>query len=222
MSGQMLPGAEARNLIEGAGVAFAPWRAAEDAEAALTAAEAIGWPVALKIAAPDVAPKSDAGCVALDLGDAKALRDAYARVSANAAAAGSATPGVVVVERMVSGLAEIAIGVKRSETFGPVLMVGLGGIWVELMQDTVLRLCPVTEAEARAMLHGLRGAALLTGGRGRPACDLGALAQAAVAVSRLAMDRPDILALDLNPVLALESKAVAVDARVVVGQLEAT
>lgn len=216
----MLPGAEARNLIEGAGVAFAPWRAAKDAETALTAAEAIGWPVALKIAAPDVAHKSDAGCVALDLGDAQALRDAYARVSANAAAAGSATLGVVVVERMVSGLAEIAIGVKRSETFGPVLMLGLGGIWVELMQDTALRLCPVTEAEARAMLEGLRGAALLTGGR--PACDLGTQAGTAAAVSRLAVDCPDILELDLNPVLALESGAVAVDARVVVGQLEAT
>ncbi len=222
MTGRMLSGAEARTLVAGAGIPFAPWRAADSVEAACAAPAEIGWPVALKTAALDVAHKSDVGCVALDLGDEVALRAAYARVTANAAAKGSTTPDAVLVERMTEGLAEIALGVKRSETFGPVLMLGLGGIWVELLQDTVLRLCPITEGEAQEMLTGLRGAALLTGGRGRPPCDLDAIAESAASLSRLAMDRPDILELDLNPVLALESGALAVDARVVLAQLEAT
>ncbi|MDH3667787.1 MAG: acetate--CoA ligase family protein [Paracoccaceae bacterium] len=218
----MLSGVEARALVAEAGIPFAPWSAADGADAACVAAAQIGWPVALKTAAADVVHKSDAGCVALGLSDEATLRAAYDQVTANAATAGSATPDGVLVERMAEGLAEVVLGIKRSETFGPVLMLGLGGIWVELLQDTSLRLCPITEGEARAMLTGLRGAALLTGRRGRPPCDLDAIAEAAASLSRLAIVRPDILELDLNPVLALDAGAVAIDARVALGALEAT
>ncbi len=222
MTGQMLSGAEARALVAGAGIPFAPWRAADSAEVACASAVQIGWPVALKTSAPDVTHKSEAGCVALGLADEADLRAAYHRVTTNAAAAGSAMPNAVLVERITEGLAEVALGIKRSETFGPVLMLGLGGIWVELLRDTVLRLCPVSKAEAHGMLSELRGAPLLSGGRGRPACDLDAIAEAAAALSRLAVDRPDILELDINPVLALEFGIAAVDARIALGTLEAT
>ena len=205
----------ARQMISGCGVQFAHWQVVSSAEAALSAAAGLDGPVALKSAAPDVVHKSDSGCVVLGVAGDEAVEKAYAEVTARAAAAGSATPERVLVEPMIPGLAEIIIGLKRDETFGAVVLVGLGGIFTEVLEDFVLRLCPVTEPEALGMFKELRGFSVLAGARGKPHCDLDALARVAVSISRLGNDRDDILELDLNPVMAMEQGALAVDVRVV-------
>ena len=208
-------GAQARQLLAAAGVQFAPWEVTEDRAVALAAARRIGAAVALKSAAADVVHKSDLGCVALGLEGDAAVGAAYDRIVANAARAGSTTPGAVLVECMTAGIAEVLIGVKQDAVFGPMLLVGLGGIWVEVLGDVAMRLCPVSESEAHAMFGELRGAALLTGGRGRPAADVAALAAMASCVSHFAARTPSLLELDLNPVMAMGAGALAVDARIV-------
>lgn len=212
-----LDGGQARRLLESYGVCFAPWEIVADSEQAVAAAELMGYPVVLKSAAPDVAHKSDVGCVRTDIADLAALRTAYSQIVANARSADSATPSLVLVERMAKGAAEIAVGLNRSPTFGPTVLVGLGGIWVELMQDFALRICPVDAAEARKMIMELRSFPLLAGFRGRKPCDIDALAQVLVAVSRLGLEHDNVAELDLNPVMVMEDGrgAVAVDARVV-------
>ena len=212
---RLLDGAQARQLLAAAGVQFAPWEVADDRATALAAAQRIGATVALKSAAADVVHKSDLGCVALGLEGDAAVGAAYDRIVANAVGAGSATPGTVLVERMTAGITEVLIGVKQDAVFGPMLLVGLGGIWVEVLGDVAMRLCPVSESEAHAMFGELRGAALLTGGRGRPAADVAALAAMASCVSHFAARTPGLLELDLNPVMAMGAGALAVDARIV-------
>ncbi len=111
---------------------------------------------------------------------------------------------------------EVAVGALRDPSFGPVVMVGLGGIWVEVLDDVAFALAPLTHAEARDLLLGLRGAALLTGGRGTAAVDLDALAAVVVRAGDLLVTRPAIAGLDLNPVLASAAGAVAVDWKITV------
>lgn len=211
----LLDAARARQLLGAAGVRFAPWEVVDDRAAAQAAAQRIGAAVALKSAAADVVHKSDLGCVALGLQGDAAVGAAYDRIVANAARAGSTTPGRVLVERMTEGITEVLIGVKQDVVFGSMLLVGLGGIWVEVLGDVAMRLCPVGESEALAMLGELRGKALLDGGRGRPVADVAALAAMASSVSQFAARTPGLLELDLNPVMALREGALAVDARIV-------
>ena len=210
----------ARQMISGCGVEFANWQVVLSADAAVSAAAGLDGPVALKSAAPDVVHKSDSGCVVLGVAGDEVVERAYAEVTARAAAAGSVTPERVLVETMTPGLAEVIIGLKRDETFGAVVLVGLGGIFTEVLEDFVLRLCPVTEPEALGMFKELRGFSVLAGARGKPRCDLDALARVAVSISWLGNDRDDILELDLNPVMAMEQGALAVDARVVLNGRE--
>ena len=211
----LLEGADARRVLADAGVAFAAWEVTQDRAGAIDAAQRLGGAVALKSAAADIVHKSDLGCVALGLADAQAVGDAYDRILANAARAGSATPERMLVEPMTTAIAEVLIGVQQDPVFGPTLLLGLGGIWVELLNDVSMRLCPVSPSEAHAMLGELRGLPLLTGGRGRAAADVAALAAMASCVSHFAARTPGLLELDLNPVMALAEGAIAVDARIV-------
>lgn len=208
---------EIRALLAEYGIALSPWRIADSKEAAIAAATCVGMPVALKTAAGDIVHKSDAGCVRLHLATPDEVENAWHEVISNACWAGSALPQRVLVERMVDGIAEVVIGIKRSDTFGAVLLVGTGGIWVEIMRDYALRLCPVDKAEASDMLRELQGWPMLSGDRGRQPCDLDALTAMIVAASHLGVERDDLVELDLNPVVAREKGhgAVAVDARAV-------
>jgi acyl-CoA synthetase (NDP forming) len=209
-----LPALEARRLLEQSGVVFSPWRLVHSAQDALEAAQALGTPLALKTASEDIVHKSDAGCVVLDVQSPEQAAQAYTQIVDRASAAGSARPTPVVVERMAQGLAEVLLGIARDPTFGPVLLVGMGGLWVEVMHDVQRALCPVTTEQAAQMFSQLQGAALLQGGRGRPLADVQALAVMAASLSRFAMEHPEIAALDMNPVMAQHSGALAVDARI--------
>jgi acetyltransferase len=179
-----------------------------DPDAAAAAAERLGFPVVAKLAGGRHVHKSDAGGVRLDLHDAAAVREAAASLLA------LDTGARVLVQPMVDGI-EVVVGGLRDPELGPVVMVGLGGVLVEVLADIAFRLAPVTEAEAVEALESLRGFRLLAGVRGRPPAGLRALAATVVAASQLIAAVPEIAELDLNPVLAGAERAVAVDVRIV-------
>lgn len=193
-----------------------------DADAAAAAAEKIGGAVALKVQSPDIAHKTEAGAVALDLDSADAVRTAYARLLGNASrAAPNARVLGVLVQPMASPGREVILGVKRDATFGPLLMVGLGGVNVEIFKDVALAPLPLSEADARAMLDQLKGAPLLGPFRGQPAADVDALVDLMVRLGQFASDHAETIAeIDLNPVLVHpQGQGVSVvDALIVKGQ----
>jgi acyl-CoA synthetase (NDP forming) len=169
--------------------------------------------VALKLVAPGLLHKTEIGGVLLDVDEASA-RSGYQTLMDRAAAAGVANARVLVTP-MVRGGLEAVIGTLRDPQFGPVVMFGLGGIFVEALDDVVFRLAPVTADEGAAMLRELRSARLLTGLRGRPPLDADAAIDVLVRVSELAAERGDVAEIDLNPVFLLPRGAAVADARVV-------
>jgi acyl-CoA synthetase (NDP forming) len=208
--------AEAKRILAAAGVAMVPERAATTVEAALSAAREIGFPVVLKLLSPDILHKSEIGGVLLGIADQAALRDGFATLIARAAdrAPGARVDGVLVAKQ-VAGAVEMAIGVVRDPVFGPVVMVGLGGVFIEVFRDVAFRRCPVSETEAEAMIRALRGFPLLDGARGRPKADVAALARAVAALSRFgAAAGPRLLSAEINPLMVLPDGqgALAADA----------
>lgn len=189
----------------------------QTADQAASAAAQLGFPVALKLESPDIAHKTDAGVVRLNLPDAKSVREAHEAIVANAARI-SPPPSIlgVLVQPMIPPGLEMMVGARVDPMFGPLVVVGLGGVMVELLQDTVLALAPVTHQEALDMLARLRGRKLLDGFRGSAAVDRDRLAEAIVRLSELVDDhRERIVELDVNPLICSGSSVVAVDALIV-------
>ncbi|WP_321933273.1 acetate--CoA ligase family protein [Paraburkholderia sp. J8-2] len=206
--------AEAMALLGEAGVAVAPHRVARTASAAVEAAQALGFPVALKLRSRHVLHKSDIGGVRLDLRDAAAVRHAYEAI-AHAAVQADVPGGFegVVVARMVKGWGEIIVGVKRDPVFGLVAMAGLGGTGVELCRKVAFGLAPLTCERALAMLETSGVAALFRGHRGNPVLPLDAAAATLVALTRLAAAIGDALeTLEINPLIVTPQGLVAADA----------
>ena len=202
-AGPALPEAEAKALLAEYGVPRPAEAMAGSAEEAAAAAARIGGRVALKVQSPDIPHKTEAGAVALGLEGEAAVREAYFRVLANAAAAQpQARIDGVLVQRMAPPGREIILGVTRDPDFGPVLMVGLGGIHVEVLRDVAFAPVPIGEAQALSLLAELKGAAVLDGVRGEKPADRAALARLIAALSRFAADHADSVAeIDLNPVI---------------------
>lgn len=200
-------------LLQDAGVPVANVALATSADQAVQHAEAIGWPVALKIESPDILHKTEVGGVEIGLADADALRASYDRIVQRAAkAAPEARIDGVIVQQMGGGTVEMVIGLRRDPAFGPVVMVGMGGILIEVQKDVVFNRAPVSEAEASRMLDRLQGKVMLEGVRGAPPVDRAALCRMIAAVSRFGAAAGDWLEeLDLNPVLAGPDGAIAVD-----------
>lgn len=197
-------------------------RVAESADAAAAAAERIGFPVALKIVSPDIVHKTEVGGVALMLRDHRGVRDAAAAMLGRAA---RERPEALIqgflVEAMAPAGKELLLGGVRDAQFGPLVMVGLGGIYVEVFADTAARLAPASPAEARVMLDELRMAPLLRGTRGEPPVDRDALAAIVGRFSQLLVDLPELAEIEINPLTVGASGAVAVDARARLRRLEA-
>jgi acetyl coenzyme A synthetase (ADP forming)-like protein len=208
---------EARDICEAYSLPVPKEGLARSVEDAVRLARDIGFPVALKIVSPDIIHKTEAGGVQLGLTNAREVRQAYRTITANAwnYNAEAQITGVQV-QQMVTGGHEVIVGVIRDPAFGPVVMFGLGGVFVETLQDTTFRLAPTTPAESLRMLDDIRGAAILGGVRGLPAVDRQALANLIANVSQLAADFPEIAEVDLNPVMASAQGVIAVDARLVV------
>lgn len=194
-----------RQLVAAAGVAL-PAAVLVRSVADLGAAATLRFPVVLK--ACGLVHKSDSGGVVLDIADPTALTLAYRDLVQRLA------PPACTVEEMATGGVELIVGVRRDPRFGPVLLVGMGGVHAEVLADTQLALAPVSTATALAMMGRLRGAPLLTGARGRPPVDLAAAAAALVALGRLAAAHPELAEIEINPLLVSASGALALDARV--------
>jgi acyl-CoA synthetase (NDP forming) len=186
---------------------------ASSVEEAIAAAKAIGSAVALKVQSPDILHKTEAGAVALNLATAQDVAAAYARVLANAQrSVPQARIRGVLVQPMAPAGREVILGVKRDATFGPLLMVGLGGVAVEVLKDVALGPVPLGASEARELLARLEGAALLEAHRDAPPADVDALIELMVRLGQFAADHAETVAeIDLNPVLVHErGKGVSV------------
>lgn len=197
--------AVAKALLAEAGVPAVPEHACSDSEAAVAAASAIGYPVVLKILSPDILHKSEIGGVLLDVADADGVRHGFATLLERARHhAPAARIEGVLVAKQIKGAVEMALGIVRDPVFGPVAMVGLGGIFIEILKDVCLRRCPFDPAEAERMIRSLKGFPLLDGARGRPRADVAALAKALSALSAFAVAAgPRLASIDVNPMLVL-------------------
>jgi acetate---CoA ligase (ADP-forming) len=206
---------EALDLFESYGIPTAPGRLATSAAEAARLAAEIGFPVVLKIVSPEVVHKSDVGGIVVGVDDAGEAEDAYAHIveTVGRNAPGAAITGVLV-QGMVRGGRELIAGMTRDRLFGPLVMFGLGGIYVETLRDVTFRIAPFGDREARDMISGIRGAPMLGAVRGQKAVDTGALVSVLRRISQLGVDFPEISELDVNPLLAFPDRAVAVDARV--------
>jgi acetyl coenzyme A synthetase (ADP forming)-like protein len=193
---------------------------ARDHAMAKELAAGIGYPVAVKIASPDILHKTDMGGIVLNVKNDSELQQAYERVTR---AALERLPDVdlwgVTIQAMTPKGREVIVGVNRDPQFGPLLMFGLGGVYVEVMKDVTFRLCPVSEKEARAMVGEIRAFGLLRGARGQNPADIDAIVDVLVRTSALAVDFPDILEMDINPLIVMDrgGGALAADVRIGIG-----
>jgi acyl-CoA synthetase (NDP forming) len=208
---------EVMQVLEAYGIPTAPWRVARTVDEARAAAREIGWPVVLKTIAPAIVHKSEVGGVYVGVNDNDELGRAWAQVAVEAPRrAGIAASGVegVLVQRMASAGKETIVGMTSDPQFGPVLMFGLGGIYVEVLGDVVFRVHPVSDVDAEEMVRSIRGFALLKGVRGEPASDTAALEEVIQRISQLVGDHDQIREMDVNPWLAFPHGGVAVDGRI--------
>ncbi|WP_160123353.1 acetate--CoA ligase family protein [Rhodovarius lipocyclicus] len=206
--------AEAKRILGNAGVPGVPEYACADVHVAVDAAEAMGYPVVLKILSPDILHKSEIGGVILDVEDALSVRHGFETLLQRAKEhAPTARIEGVLVAKQIKGGTEMAFGVVNDPVFGPVAMVGLGGIFIEVLKDVAFRRCPFSPAEAEAMIRSLKGFPLLDGARGRPKADLKALSTALSNLSAFATAAgPRLASVDINPVFALPDACYAADA----------
>lgn len=207
---EMLNAREVYGILDAYGIAAADCKLVNDADSAVQAAEAIGYPVVVKADSAEVIHKSDMGGVAVNLQDAAAVKAAVEKMKSGI----NASDLSFLVQKMVPGGQEVILGAKAEEDLGHLIMFGLGGIFVEVLKDVVFELTPVTDAEADEMISGIKAAAILDGVRGQKGVDKKTLAEMIQRLSMLVSDIPEIKELDLNPVLAFEDKVIAVDARI--------
>jgi len=216
-NGRTLTEREAKAALALYGVPVVGEQLVQSADAAVRAAETLGYPVVLKVESPDLPHKTEAGVIRLNLRNADEVRTGYQAVMVNAHRV-LPPPRIngVLVQPMVPQGVEMVVGARIDPLFGPLVVVGLGGILVEVLQDTALAPAPVTHADARAMLTQLKGERLLHGFRGAPAVDLDKLADVICRISRFAADHRDSIAeLDVNPLICAGDRIVAVDALIV-------
>jgi len=214
----------AKRLLGRVGIPVVPERLVASPDAAFDAAEGFGYPVAMKIQSADIPHKTEAGGVMLDLRSGEAVKAAYATIVQNALAhSPSARIDGVLVQPMVQRDLELIVGGRRDPLFGPTVVVGLGGVFVELLKDSSVALAPVSPAQAREMIDALRGRQLLDGFRGAPGIDVAQVADAVARVSELLADHPDLIEeLDVNPLVVSAGRIVAVDALITLADPDAT
>jgi acetyltransferase len=208
--------AEAREVLEACGIALPKSVLAKTADDAVTAAESIGYPVVMKIASPDILHKTDIGGIKLNITSATDVRDAFdLLVYRGRRYMPDADIWGCQVQQMVKGGREVIIGVNRDPQFGPLLMFGLGGIYVEALKDVTFRVAPIGQREANEMLGEIRAIRLLRGVRGEKPADMAAIADTVLRISQLVTEYPEIVEMDINPLMVFEAGkgALAVDMR---------
>ena len=199
-------------LLSRYGVHLAKEEVARSPDGAAEAAKRIGYPVVLKVISSEIIHKSDSGCVKTNIVGEHDLRSAYGTIMKNA---GKAKVDGILVQKMAKKGLELIVGGKKDAQFGPLVLFGLGGIYVEVFKDVSIRVCPITKAEAHEMMDEIKGAPLLKGVRGTVPVDREKLAHLIMSVSKMLYENQGICELDLNPIIAYADGCLAVDVRVV-------
>jgi len=212
--------AEAWEILEAYGIATPKTRLARNPDEAVRFAQEIGFPVAVKIASPDIVHKTDVGGVQLNVATAADVRKAFDLMIYRA---GEYVPDAEIwgclIQEMIIGGKEVIVGMHRDPHFGPLMMFGLGGIYVEALRDVAFRIAPFDRRDAKEMIGDIRASGVLRGVRGERASDLEALAEALLRLSQLAVDFPEIVEFDINPVTVFEDGhgLVGIDPRLILG-----
>jgi acyl-CoA synthetase (NDP forming) len=207
---------ESKELLRQAGINTIDTRLAISGSEAVSISQHLGFPVVLKIASPDIVHKNDAGGVRLGLETPEQVEKAYDEILTEVAQKHpQARVQGVSVQRLAPPGIEVIIGMSKDAQFGPVLLFGLGGVWVEILEDTSLRIIPVTQKDAAEMIKEIKGYQLLTGYQGQEPVDVSKLEDFLLAISDFVEENPVIKELDINPIFAYSHGAVAVDARVI-------
>jgi len=201
---------EAMEVLQAYGIPIADYQVVRRQEDLQQAFQKTGFPAAMKVISPKISHKSDVGGVVLHLKSLQEGEEAYRRIEEIAPGDSSG----ILIQKMVSGGKEVILGGKQDPSFGPVVLFGLGGIFVEVLQETSLRIAPINRYEAEEMISELKGSVILKGVRGEHPCDREALIENLLRLSQLVIDFPEIEGIDINPVMVSEKGAVAVDARI--------
>lgn len=207
---------EAKELCSLYGLPIPRHKVASSLEEAVRAAEDIGFPVVMKIVSKDIIHKSDAGCVLLNVNSKEEVKNAFKTIIDNALKFNPKAEirGVLVEEMLPKGL-EVAVGAFRDAEFGPTVMFGLGGIFIEVLKDVTFRVAPITEDEAYEMIREIKGYSILSGYRGQKPADVDSIVEIITGVSRLIIENEEVNQLDLNPIIVWVRGAKIADARII-------
>jgi len=212
----MLTEFESKRILKQVGISVVETRLAMTQNEAVSFAQKMGFPVALKINSPDIVHKSDSGGVKLSLHNAADVKKAYDEIVKKVKKPyPQAEVHGVSVQRMLRSGTEVIIGTSKDPQFGPVIMFGLGGIFVEILKDVSFRVIPVEQKDAQEMIQEIKGYPLLQGYRGKEPASIPALVEMILKISKFIEENPQVKELDLNPIFAYRNKAVAADARIV-------
>lgn len=207
---------ESKKLLKQVGIPVVETRLARTKKEAVLQSQRIGFPVVLKIVSPDVIHKSDSGGVKLSINNVTQVKKAYDEILK---IVGRKYPDAVIhgvsVQKMIRPGTEVIVGISQDPQFGPVIMFGLGGIFVEILKDVSFRIVPVNQRDAQEMIKEIKGYPLLQGVRGKEASDIPALVEMILKISDVVEEYPQIKELELNPIFAYRDGAVAVDARII-------
>jgi len=207
---------EAKTICMEYGIPVTEFKIAKNEEEAVVFAEKIGYPIVLKIVSPDIIHKSDFGGVLINLEDSKDVRNAYKTILKNIKTRKADAKIVgVIVQKMAPSSTEVVVGAIKDPQFGPALMFGLGGIFVEILKDVTFRIAPITEDEAREMVTEIKAYPLLRGYRNMPRADIDSIVNILLNTSKLIMRHQEIKELDLNPIMVYKKGAKVVDARII-------
>ncbi len=207
---------ESKRILKQAGIPVVETRLAKTPKEAVSLSQKMGFPVALKITSPDVIHKSDSGGVKLSLNNATQVKKAYDEILKKVR---KQYPDAVVhgvsVQKMIRPGTEVIVGTTKDPQFGPVIMFGLGGIFVEVFKDVSFRIVPINQRDAQEMIQETKGYPLLQGYRGKEPANIPVLVEMILKVSKFVEENPQIKELELNPIFAYSDGAVAVDARII-------
>jgi len=207
---------ESKKILKEAGISVVETKLAKTQKEAVSLSQKMGFPIALKIASPEVIHKSDSGGVKLSLNNVSEVKKAYDEILKKVK---KQYPDAVIhgvsVQKMVRPGTEVIVGVSKDPQFGPVIMFGLGGIFVELLKDVTFRVIPVEQRDAREMIKEVKGYPLLQGYRGKESANISALVEVILKISKLIEENPHIKELELNPIFVYRDKAVGADARII-------
>jgi acyl-CoA synthetase (NDP forming) len=207
---------EAKTICTKYGIPVTKFKVAKSETEVVQFAEEIGFPIVLKIVSPDIIHKFDVGGVILNINSETEVRTAYNGILENVKKQKPNARIVgIFVQEMAPQSTEVIVGATKDPQFGPALMFGLGGIFVEVLKDVTFRIAPISESDAREMITEVKAYPILKGYRGQPPADVEAIVNILLNTSRLVMEHPEIKELDLNPIMVYEKGAKTVDARII-------